>query len=119
MDIGWVYFHDMRMDIILALIGIHIVSTIAAAIKDGYFDWRVLADFYRQNVIPYILGYFVVYVATDLVAGLDTFLGQISATVFFGFIATSLVAKILGSWRDMGLPLESRSPRSTQRQMEY
>jgi predicted Na+-dependent transporter len=100
------FWHDARVETILALIALHIISVILVAIKDRYFDWTALADFYRQLVVPYLLGYLIVYLFAEAVADLETYLGQGLATLFWLPLVSSLVARIKQTWRSLGVPLE-------------
>lgn len=44
---------------LLGLILADVVLGIAAALRSGEFDLRALGQFYKTNIVPYVLGYLV------------------------------------------------------------
>lgn len=89
---------------ILALIGLDLILGVAAAIKHKEFDWKKLGQFYRSNILPYVLG----YVGSALVfrfAGqyIGEWLSDSIVSVTFGAIAVNLVSSIVANVKKLGL----------------
>lgn len=90
-------FHDVRTLTLFALIVADLVLGIAAALRSGSFDLQKLARTNTTNVVPYLLGYFLVYTlnALGLAPLLTPFLGpelaaDLAPTGWFMLLATSL-----------------------------
>jgi hypothetical protein len=67
------FMMDGRTQLLFATIAMDVVTGVMCALRSGQFQWSKLALFYRTNVVPYILGWFVIF----------TF-GQLGITVLFG-----------------------------------
>jgi hypothetical protein len=90
---------------ILGLIAVDFVMGVAAAIRNGEFDWSRLAEFYRTNVMPYGLGYFCLYVVFAYVPGLEGMLGEGLQWTAFGVLTANLLGSIAGNLSDLGIAL--------------
>jgi len=66
-DILFDILGSWQVKTVAGLVLIDVVLGVAAAIRAGIFDWQKLADFYLTNVLPYILGYAVFFVAVNFV----------------------------------------------------
>jgi len=55
----WVaaFFADGRVSTILGLILLDVCLAVAAAVRQGAFQARRLAEFFRTMVVPYMIGY--------------------------------------------------------------
>lgn len=62
------------------LILLDVVLGIAKSIKLSVFEWSKLADFYQTNVLPYLLGYIVLYFVIGYVIPVDQ-LGQLGEPI--------------------------------------
>ena len=62
------------------LILLDVVLGIAKSIKLKVFEWSKLADFYQTNVLPYMLGYIVLYFVVGYVIPVDQ-LGQLGEPI--------------------------------------
>ena len=51
------FFDSLQVKTLLGLIILDFILGIAAALRSGVFDWKKLGDFYKTNVLPYLLGY--------------------------------------------------------------
>jgi hypothetical protein len=95
---------DSKTRTILAFILVDVVTGVMAAMRLGTFDGQRLAAFYMSNVIPYLLGYLLVWILVLL--GLDTLLPQTVQTgiASFGFamITTALSYSVLNNLQRMG-----------------
>ena len=92
------------LQIILGLIVLDFMFGVWAAIKEGAFDWKKVGTFYRTNVIPYVGGYFTLFVVYSLVPGLeDTVAGGLTTTAMFGAVLANLVGSIFGNFSRLGL----------------
>ena len=61
---------DPRTILIAVFILLDLGTGIMAALRTGTFDWALLAQFYRTNVLPYLLGYGLLYVLSGTIAAL-------------------------------------------------
>jgi len=57
------FFQAWQTQTLIGLILIDVVLGLAAALRAGRFEFAKLAEFYKSNVLPYVLGYLVFYVA--------------------------------------------------------
>ena len=92
------------------LILIDIVLGIAAALRTGQFDLNKLAAFYKTMIIPYTLGYIVLYVVITYVIPAEQ-LGQIgepineaAVTVAWSALLLTLLKSILGNFNSLYKP---------------
>ena len=82
---------------ILGLIFMDVVVGIALAVRLGVFEWREVAAFYQNNVLPYVMGYLAVaggtlFIAPELLPGdVGDALALIGPWLGFGAIASQLV----------------------------
>lgn len=80
------FVQDERTLILFGLIVVDLVVGIIAALRTGTFDPRAVGAFYRTNVVPFILGYLLVY--TVSLWGIGTLIGpvwgEVTATVGSG-----------------------------------
>lgn len=73
---------------------------VAKALRVGDFEWTKLAAFYRSNVMPYVLGYMVLYGAVQFVIpaeamdGLGETINQATVTLAWGALVGTLLASI-------------------------
>jgi hypothetical protein len=99
------FFTDPRTLAIFALILADVLLGIAAALKTAQFQWTVLANFYRTNIMPYVLGYLVAWLFAKF--GLATILSQsgveISTAVFSVPVDVTLVASSGKSMQALGV----------------
>ncbi len=90
------FLNDQRTLTLLLLIVVDLVVGIIAALRAGAFAWRRVGDFYRTNVLPYLLGYGLVYAIGAL--GVGALLGptwqEVVQTVGAGPAIISLIASI-------------------------
>lgn len=103
--------NDDKTRTILALILTDIVTGVMCALKLRIFDMQRLAGFYGSNVVPYILGYLLVWVLTLL--GLDGVISPLIqqglASLGFAAIGTTLTGSILDNVQRMRTPLAFHS----------
>lgn len=92
---------DAKTRTMLGLILVDIITGVIKALRLGTFDAEQLARFYGSNVVPYVLGYLLVWVIALL--GLDTIITpamqESVASIGFAMIGTTLTASILGNLR--------------------
>lgn len=69
------FVQDQRTLTLAALILADVVFGIAAALRTRTFDARQVGNFYRTNVVPFILGYLLIY--TISLWGIGTLLGPL------------------------------------------
>lgn len=91
------FFNDPTTKTLFAAILLDLVLAVAAALKLGKFDMRKLADFYRSKVLPYVLGFCLVFAFGYL--GLSQWLGsliwgQVTSIFGAGLIMVSLLGDI-------------------------
>lgn len=98
---------DDKTRAIIGFILVDVVTGIMCALRLRIFDMQRIADFYKSNVVPYILGYLLVWVLTLL--GLD---GVLSPPIQLGLVSlgfatiqTTLTASIIDNLQRMTTPL--------------
>jgi len=89
------FMSSARFYSILGLIGLDLVLGLAAAIKNGEFDFKELGRFYQTNVVPYLLSYLGVFVALQYVPESVGFIADGLDVTAFGAIVTRLVGSCL------------------------
>lgn len=99
---------DGRVTTILGLIILDLGLGIAVAIREGVFDFSKLAQFYRTNVIPYLLGYIVVSASLRLIdlewlGSASDIVGPGLTWAFWSFLVANLGAEIVKHVSDLGL----------------
>jgi len=98
------FLQDARVITIFALVVIDVVTGIAAAIKRGEFSWGKMGDFYRTNVLPYIISYLPVYVVFQY---LGMYIGDVLSegivTLLWAPIVSNLAASIGDNLKDLGV----------------
>ncbi|KKU09591.1 MAG: hypothetical protein A2113_04355 [Candidatus Woykebacteria bacterium GWA1_44_8] len=87
-------FTSTQMIIIIWLVVIEVVVAIVGHIVKGTFNFHELANFLRDCVLPYIIGFAVVEYVGQVLTPFD-FLTQVA----FVFITLTLLA---GVWRALG-----------------
>jgi len=82
--------------IILGLCAIDIAFGIGAALRSGRFDWRAVGQFYKTQVVAYLLPYIVALAVTLLVNGITDLLPiEIAPAAMFAGIVANLVGSIV------------------------
>ena len=61
------FFDSWQVKALLGLIVLDLGLGIAAALRANVFDFQKVALFYRTNVLPYILGFGVLFVAINYI----------------------------------------------------
>lgn len=97
----------------LGAVGLLIVgalfSGLLVAVKTKTFEWRRLADFVTDMVVPYVGGYVLVaalsyFIVPSVVPeGID-FVGKAASGGVFSFVTLSLAGRIYSNFKDLGLP---------------
>lgn len=99
---------------IFGLILLDVVLGVASALKRGVFDWAMVAMFYRTNVIPYLLGYAVLYVVIsfvippDALGGNGDVIGEGTVIAAWGFVLAALLGSIRKSLQELYQPAPNR-----------
>jgi hypothetical protein len=65
------FFVSWQVRTLLGLIVLDVLMGVASAIKRGVFSWKVLANFYATNIVPYLLGYLAAYLSINLIMPRD------------------------------------------------
>lgn len=90
------FWADTRTQTLLGLVVVNFVVAVIAALATRQFDWQRLGDWYAHTLIPYLLGYLLIWSGGKL--GLAELLGPTwgDVTATFGVLpaAAALVAKI-------------------------
>lgn len=91
------FAQDERTLTLVTLVVVDVVLGIIAALRGGTFSFQTIGNFYRTNVVPFILGYLLVYGVSML--GVASYVGpvwgEIAATVGLGPAVLNLGASIL------------------------
>ena len=88
------FLNSFQFRTVLGLIVVDVLMGVAQAIRTKTFDLPQLANFYRTNVVPYILGYATLYV------GVYALLPKDFGLLPDGLVTlswTSLVGSLVGS----------------------
>ena len=109
LEMVYAFFADKRVIAVLALIFIDWVLAVAAAIKSGEFDWGRMAEFLKTMVLPYIVAFLGVYVASAVVADAEVLgdysklVGEGAVLVCWGVLIGNLGADCVRSAKALGL----------------
>lgn len=94
--------------IFIALCATDVLLGVAASIKRGRFEWGKVADFYKKNVLAYLLGWFTFASFGAFVIDKINLLGEnqyIASTAFvwgtWSFLAAALVASIGSNFKEL------------------
>lgn len=99
-----------QMRVIVGLILLDLIFGIAAALRTGVFRWGAVATFYKTNVLPYILGYIVLFVAIRFIippgalAGYGNELSDGAVLVAWGTLFATLFNSVLVNFRTLYRP---------------
>jgi hypothetical protein len=97
------------MRILFGVILLDLGLGIAHALKEQRFEWGRVADFYRTNVGPYLVGYVTLHlvisfiIPPDSLAGLGDVLSPALVTGLWGLIMVALSASIARHLQALGL----------------
>ena len=86
------FFGDPRVKTIVGLIFLDVVLGVGVAIKNKRFSWAILADFYRTNVLPYVIGYLGFYLAAKIMVA--DLLGEFGYIIGEGMVVLAWGAPI-------------------------
>jgi hypothetical protein len=94
-----------QVAVIFGLIVLDLLLGVASALKTGTFELGKLADFYKTNVIPYLLGYLAFYIVIGYIIPPDS-LGDIgepvneaAVTLTWITLVASLVSSIAANFK--------------------
>jgi len=104
------FFADPRVQTIAGLIILEVFLAVAGAVKEGKFEWRRLADFYRTMVIPYLLGFLGFFLAgkfitLSLLEPYDAIVGEGAIWLAWITVIFNLAADIYAKAKELGIPL--------------
>ena len=68
------FLRDGRTQLLFAMIAVDLVTGVMCALRAGHFQWSKVALFYRTNVVPYVLGWLLVFLFGAL--GITSLFGQ-------------------------------------------
>ena len=101
------FFADARVSTILGLILLDVALAVAVAVRQGRFEARRLAEFFRTMVVPYLIGYLGVYGASYFMD--ERYLGPFADALGSGFawaawlaLVGNLAADILAHAKSLG-----------------
>lgn len=92
--------------LILILIALDVVLGIAAALKRGEFQWPKVWQFYRTMILPYLITYVALQVATTLMPEMPGALAFIVSGlpgIAFATIIGALGTSIIGHIKSIGV----------------
>lgn len=98
---------DKQLSAVALLVAADVVFGVLAALKTRTFDFKRLADFARDDLLGKVVPWLAVFGFGKVTHG-DAILGVNFSTIsdaVFGLVAASLVASLLTSFQDLGLPL--------------
>lgn len=105
-----------RLRIILGLVLCDVVLGVAAASKYGDFDWSALGLFYKTNVLPYLLGYLVLFGTVHFifpadVPGVSEYLNFALVNAAWAALILPLVRSVLKNGRELYDAFQMDEPR--------
>lgn len=97
------FFQADTTKILFAFILADLVLGVAAAIKLGVFDFGKVADFYRAKVVPFVIGYLLVYTfgVLGMAVAFGALWGNITAVAGAGVAVLNLAADIMRHLSDI------------------
>lgn len=101
LDLIVAFFLSWQVKTLVGLILIDVVLGIAAALRTGVFDWKLIGQFYSSNVLPYVLGFLAFYVAVGYIippeslGDLGELVNETTVTLAWGVLVATLVGSIL------------------------
>ena len=109
------FVQDTRVRTIFGLIILDVALGLIAAIKTGTFDWKKVAQFYKTNIVPYVLGYGVVYLTVPLITEsliLEEYQGLVNGAVLTAFWGALLMGLGASIWENLKKLLPGWPPES-------
>lgn len=94
------FFASFQVKTLIGLIFIDVILGVAAAIRQGRFQWSVVAQFYRTMVLPYVLGYLALVIGVEYLippealAGFGDIVNKATVTLAWGALVMNLLASI-------------------------
>jgi hypothetical protein len=61
------FFTSWQVKVLVGLIVLDLLLGVASALKAGVFELGKLANFYKTNIIPYVLGYLALYIVINYI----------------------------------------------------
>lgn len=98
---------------LVILVAADFLMGLGAALKQKKFDWAVLANFYRTNVIPKIVGWVALVIVSYAVTGpVSKILGPVAAGYFgpgmanvsYLALAGTMLASIYSNYQEISAP---------------
>lgn len=105
-------FSDPRVATLCGLILLDVLLAVAAAIKQGKFEWRKLGEFYQTMVVPYVIGYLALWIAAWMIP--SEWLGPYKDLIAEGttwmawlMLVGNLIADVIKSGKALGYAWEA------------
>jgi hypothetical protein len=98
-----------QMKLIAGSIFVDLGLGIARALRGGEFEWAHVANFYKTNVLPYVLGYLVLHLAIsfmippDALGGMGAYLSPGLVNACWAVLMGALGASIGRNLQGLGL----------------
>lgn len=99
-DVLEMFFSAWQVKAMIGLVLLDVVLGVAAALRAGKFEFSRVAQFYQTNVLPYVLGFGVLFVAINYVLPVTPDGGTVVDFLNQGAVTTAwlaLVANLGGS----------------------
>ncbi len=109
------FFADLRVQAFIWLVIVHLLLKVADAIRTATFDFRILAAFYRERIVPYVVGALALYLASrnipaQVVGPYANVVGEGMFTVAWLFLVANILADIIAALKSLGYPIPGREP---------
>ena len=99
------FLTSWQLKTLLGLIVADVLFGVASALRRGVFDWGKLANFYKTDVLPYILGYLALYVSVGFIIPPDSGVGepfnQGAVTLAWLVLVGSLIKSIVSNFGEL------------------
>lgn len=111
----WVeqFFADLRVQAFIWLVIVHLLLKVADAIRTATFDFRILALFYRERVVPYVVGALAIYLASKnvpaaVVGPYANIVSEGMFTIAWLFLIANIIADIVAALKALGYPIPEK-----------
>jgi hypothetical protein len=101
------FFVSWQVRMLGALILADVVFGLGVALRTNTFDLKKLGNFYKSMVLPYVLGYLVLYIIVGFILPPDgqggpiDLLNQASVTLAWGALVGTLLGSLRENWNSL------------------
>jgi hypothetical protein len=102
------FFNDPMVRTVIGLVVADLFLGVAVALMLGEYEWKKLLQFYRTNLVPYIIAYAGIYIGVQLVAPellgeYGDIVSQRTLEAIWAIITYNLVMSIAATLEKLGI----------------